>query len=148
WLGMLSYIHRSPTSLFGMDTILVVVVLYLCIGPCGAALSVDQWLRRAWAARQALRHHQPVPTDGRPAPSISANVATRLLQIHVCMIYAASGLSKLLGSSWWSGGAVWGTVANYEFSPMDVPAYMAMLRYITQHRWLAELLMTSGTYFT
>src|SRR5438309_6295933 len=91
WLGMLCYIQRAPTSLFGMDTIMNVVVLYLMIGPSGAALSVDRLIVRYWARRR----HLPEPEFLRPPPSVSANLALRLLQIHVCIIYAASGLSKL-----------------------------------------------------
>src|SRR5262249_16274124 len=120
WLGMLSYIQRAPTSLFGMDTITNIAVLYLMIGPSGAALSVDRLLPRYWATRRAFRELLPVPEFPPPQPSVSANVALRLLQVHLCIIYAASGLSKLQGSAWWSGVAVWGTMANWEFSPMNL----------------------------
>lgn len=148
WLGMLCYIQRAPTSLFGMDTIMIVVVLYLMIGPSGAALSVDRLITHYWATTRALRLHQPAPEFLRPPQSVSANLALRLLQVHVCIIYAASGFSKLLGPAWWSGLAVWGTMANYEFSPMQLQIYMAFLRFISQHRWLWELVMTGGSYFT
>ncbi|HLJ97451.1 MAG TPA: hypothetical protein VKU02_30105 [Gemmataceae bacterium] len=148
WLGLLCYIQRAPTSLFGMDTIMIVVVLYLMIGPSGAALSVDRLLACRRATRYALREHLPPPEFLHPPFSISANVALRLLQIHVCIIYAASGLSKLQGPAWWSGVAVWGTMANYEFSPMPYRIYMEFLRFLSQHRWLWELVMTGGSYFT
>jgi hypothetical protein len=148
WLGMLCYTQRAHTSLFGMDTIMNVVVLYLMIGPSGAALSVDRLIARYWATYQALRNHLPAPTFLRPAPSVSANVAIRLLQIHVCIIYAASGLSKLLGPAWWSGWSVWGTMVNYEFSPMRLQIYTGFLHLISQHRWLCELVTTGGSYFT
>lgn len=148
WIGMLSYIQRAPTSLFGMDTIMIVVVLYLMIGPSGAAFSVDRLLARYWAVRQARRKHLPVPRFPPPAPQVSANLALRLLQIHVCIIYAASGLSKLLGQAWWSGMAVWGTMANYEFSPMPLRIYMDFLHFLCQHRWLWEFVTTGGSYFT
>jgi hypothetical protein len=148
WIGMLSYIQRAPTSLFGMDTIMIVVVLYLMIGPSGAALSVDRLIARYWAIRKARRNHLPVPKFVPPPPQVSANLALRLLQIHVCIIYAASGLSKLQGAAWWNGWAVWGTMANYEFSPMTLRIYMAFLHFLCQHRWLWELMTTGGTYFT
>jgi hypothetical protein len=79
---------------------------------------------------------------------VSANVALRLLQIHLCIIYGASGLSKLQGPAWWSGVAVWGTMANYEFSPMRTAIYAGVLHFISQHRWLWELVTTGGSYFT
>jgi hypothetical protein len=148
WLGMLCYTQRAPTSLFGMDTIMNVVVLYLMIGPSGAALSVDRLIARYWATYRALRNHLPVPKLLRPAPQVSANVALRLLQIHVCIIYVASGLSKLQGPAWWSGVAVWGTMVNYEFSPMRLQIYTWFLQLISEYRWLWELVTTGGSYFT
>jgi hypothetical protein len=148
WVAMVSYINRSPTSLFGMDTIMIVVVTYLMIGPSGAALSVDRLIARYWGTYEALRRHQPVPNFSQPAPSVSANFAIRMMQIHVCIIYAMSGFSKLQGPPWWSGTAVWYTVANPEFSPMGVLPYMAFLRFISGHRWLWELVMMGGCYGT
>jgi hypothetical protein len=148
WLGMLSYVHRSPTSLFGMDNIMNVVMLYLVIGPSGAALSVDRLIARYWASYQALRRHKPAPLFGPPARTISANFALRLLQVHICIVYIISGTSKLQGGVWWSGNAIWMTMANYEFSPMDNALYMAFLRLLSEHRWLWELFMTGGTFFT
>ncbi len=145
WLGLLSYVHRSPTTLFGMDTIMIVVSLYLMIGPCGAALSLDRVLARWWARQNG----QPVDArEGPPQPSVSANFALRLLQIHVCIIYFASGVSKLQGTTWWSGTAVWGTMANYAFSPMQNQLYMSYLHLLADNRWLWELVMTVSTTFT
>src|SRR5262249_46193825 len=100
WLGLLSYVNRGVTSLFGMDQIMIVVVLYLMIAPSGAALSVDRLIAR-WRVRRGKRPAELPP----PEPSVSANLALRLLQIHVCIIYMASGLSKLQGASWWGGTA-------------------------------------------
>lgn len=148
WIGMICYIHRSQTSLFGMDTIMVVVVLYLMIGPSGAALSVDRLIGRYWATYRALRQHRPAPEFLPPEPSVSANLALRLMQVHVCIIYLVSGTSKLQGAMWWNGEAVWGTIANYEFSPMRLQIYMEWLRLLARHRWLWELVTTGGSYFT
>src|SRR5262249_21782239 len=58
------------------------------------------------------------------------------------------GLSKLQGPSWWNGNALWGTMANYSFAPMNWPAYLEFLRFLSRHRMLWELVMTGGTYFT
>src|SRR5262249_45576531 len=41
WFAALSYAHRATASLFGVDWIMVILLLYLAIGPSGAALSVD-----------------------------------------------------------------------------------------------------------
>ena len=148
WAAMLSYVQRGPATLFGMDAMTMIVILYLTIGPSGAALSVDRLITRYWLARRARRQHLPIPKFGPPEPSVSANVAIRLLQIHFCIIYFISGLSKLQGGAWWNGTAVWLTMANYEFSPMRMKLYMDALRFIAVRRWLWELVTTGGTYFT
>jgi hypothetical protein len=148
WVAAISYIQRSPTTIFGMDTMMNILLIYLMIGPSGAALSVDRLLSRWWAVREARRHHLPVPQWSRPAPQVSANVALRLLQIHLCCIYMASGLSKLQGTPWWNGTAVWATMAVYEYCPMQIGSYGAFLQFLCAHRWLWELTMSSGVVFT
>ncbi len=52
WMGALFYIHRTPYVLFGMDTMMNLCLLYLMIGPSGAALSLDRWLEKRRAARE------------------------------------------------------------------------------------------------
>ncbi len=148
WLATLSYIQRGQTTLFGMDTIINFVLLYLMLGPSGAALSVDRLISRYWTARRAKGLRPPAADFLRPMPCISANFAIRLIQIHVCFVYLASGLSKLQGSTWWQGAAPWGTMANYEFSPLGFQLYSDFLRFLARHRWLWELAMTSGSVFT
>jgi hypothetical protein len=148
WLAAISYIQRAPTSIFGMDTMMNILLIYLMIGPSGAALSVDRLINRWWTVRRARQHHLPIPALTRPAPRVSANVALRLLQIHFCVIYMISGLSKLQGSVWWNGTAVWTTMAVYEYCPLQIGTYDAFLRFLCAHRWLWEAVMTGGVAFT
>jgi hypothetical protein len=137
WAAALSYVQRSPMTLFGMDAMMMIVLFCLMIGPSGAALSVDRLLARRLSG-----------TRQRPAPSASANLALRLLQVHFCIIYLAAGLSKLLGGAWWNGTALWGTLANYEFTPLRYPLYAEALRWLCQHRLAWELVMTAGVLYT
>jgi hypothetical protein len=149
WLSVLCYLQRARTSLFGMDTIMNLVVFYLMIGPSGAALSVDRVLTRYWQKMRARREGLIVPGFfPPPAPSVSANLALRLLQVHVCIVYLASGLSKLQGPAWWNGNATWNTMANFEFSPMSYQLYMNALYFLVNHRWLWELFMSGTAIFT
>jgi hypothetical protein len=148
WLAAISYIQRAPTSIFGMDTMMNILLIYMMIGPSGAALSVDRLLSHWWVVRRARRRHLPIPALNRPAPRVSANVALRLLQIHFCIIYMISGLSKLQGSVWWNGTAVWTTMAVYEYCPLQIGTYDAFLRFLCAHRWLWEAVMTGGVAFT
>jgi hypothetical protein len=148
WMAALSYIQRAPTTLFGLDTMMIIVLLYLMIAPSGAALSVDRLIGRWWAQRQAQRQHRPEPAWEPPAPSVTANFALRLLQIHFCIIYLASGTSKLQGPAWWNGTAMWGTMANYEFAPLNWARYEDFLVFLCHHRPLWELVTSGGVIFT
>jgi hypothetical protein len=105
----ISYVNRVPAALFGLDQINVMLTLYLTIGPSGAALSVDRW----WAQR---RNRSPA----RPPARASANLALRLIQVHMCVIYLFAGISKLQGESWWTGEAMWRAFANLEYQSLDM----------------------------
>jgi hypothetical protein len=141
WLAALSYIHRSPNTLFGADTVMNVALLYLMLGPSGAALSVDRLLQRWWLARRGK-------VQAPPQPSAGANFVLRLFQIHFCLIYAASGLSKLQGSSWWNGSALWYTVVNPAFAPVGWARYLDLISFLTAHRWLWEIVFEGLTFST
>jgi hypothetical protein len=149
WIASVSYVNRATTTFFGMDTMMNLLLIYLMVaGVCGAAggaLSVDRLLVRWWVRRTTGRRADPAPS---PLAQVSGNFVTRLIQINFCIIYMASGLSKLQGSSWWNGNAMWGVMANAEFNPLDFGPYMAYLTFLCQHRWLWEIAMHGGVLFT
>jgi hypothetical protein len=86
------------------------LLLYLTIGGSGQALSADRWLatRRLGAGAS------------RPAPSAAANLALRLMNVHMCVIYFFAGIAKLRGESWWDGTAMWRAFANLEYQSADM----------------------------
>ena len=107
FLFLVSYAHRATGALFGLDQISCFLTLYLAIGPSGAAFSIDQWLDKK---------HTKFATA---APSVMANIALRLMQIHLCVVYLFAGLSKLQGGSWWNGEAIWGAIASADYQTWD-----------------------------
>jgi hypothetical protein len=134
WVGAMSYVQRASSTVFGLDTMMMIVLFYLLIGPSGAALSVDSWLRKRRERRQGLE-----PQDA--PPSVAANFAIRLIQVHFCIIYFASGTSKLLGTTWWSGTALNLVMLNAEFAPMNHWWYYQGLKFLAGHRWMWETFM-------
>lgn len=110
YVAAVAYVNRVPGALFGLDQINVMLAMYLMLGPCGARYSLDRWFQR----RRAGDSLQPV------VPCVSANVAVRLIQLHMCVIYLFAGLSKLMGPTWWEGTAMWGAIANLEYQSGDV----------------------------
>jgi hypothetical protein len=144
FLGAVSYIWRAQTSLFGLDAMMIVLLFYLMIAPSGAALSIDRWLQVRRERKRLRDPNAVVPLR----PLASATFATRLFQIHFCIIYMAAGTAKLLGAAWWNGTALWACYANYSFAPMRVGLYQDMLVFLCNHRWLWELVMSGGAIFT
>jgi hypothetical protein len=115
----LMYLHRLTGTLFGLDQIVSYSTMYLMISPCGSCYSVDAWLRGKLAGRRAQsRKLQWLLPDA--VPSVAANIATRLLQLHVCTIYLFGGLAKARGETWWDGMALWYAVGNYEYQSIDM----------------------------
>jgi hypothetical protein len=114
WLITISYVQRNPQAMFGLDGINTMLAMYLWIGPCGACFSVDAWLRNK--REQGRGEAPPV----RPIElSITANIAIRLIQCHMCLIYLFSALGKAQGQTWWDGTAIWLAVANREYQSWD-----------------------------
>jgi hypothetical protein len=148
WLAALSYIQRSPITLFGVDTMMNVLLIYLMVGPSGEALSVDRWLAHWWKTRKARSAGKAAPPWTAPAPSVSANFAIRMIQVHFCIIYLASGTTKLMGGNWWNGTAVYYTMANYEFAPLRRAYYLSFMHWLAENRWLWEIVITAGSFGT
>jgi hypothetical protein len=110
--GLVSAANRAPLNVFGLDDTLGMLLISVVIGPAAACLSVDRWLQERLTAP-----HQP---QGQGGASISANLALRLLQCHLCVVYFFSGTGKLLGASWWEGMALWGAAANGQYRTLDL----------------------------
>ena len=132
WVIVVSTVRRVPIALYGFDQVLSALLLYLAAtGASGQAVSLDRF-RRRWrqarsraAIRRSPRHNSgprlPIGPDepAIPPPSVSANLALRLIQIHLVLIYGMAGLAKLQGPSWWTGTALWKTMATGEFAGFD-----------------------------
>lgn len=129
FLGFLlavSYAQRiSPGVFFGLDKTNCMLLFYLMLGPCGARYSLDSVRRR--------RREDTAPV----APSTAANLAIRLIQIHLCIVYLFSAVAKLGGENWRAGTAVWWAVANQEYQSLDMtwlanwPVLIALATHIT-----------------
>jgi hypothetical protein len=130
WFLQIMYLHRLTGALFGLDQIVTYTTMYLMISPCGSCFSVDAWLRKKWvgARRESRLGQWLLPAA---VPTVTANIATRLLQIHLCVIYLFGGLAKARGESWWDGTAFWYAIGNYEYQSIDMTWLARFPRTIT-----------------
>jgi hypothetical protein len=124
----LSYVHRAPMLCGQVEPVVAMVLFYLCLGPSGACLSIDACWNRAVARRRPdlLRPDRAADT---PPRSSAATVALRLVQVHLCALYAMLLLSQMTGDGdspvWQTGEAMWWIAARAE-SPL------------VSFRWLAH----------
>ena len=123
-----SYIHRAPLALFGLDQINTLLALYLAVGYLATpardrVLALDRRIALRFDWRRVIGRGRALPPAAlawEPQPSVSANIGIRLIQVHMCVIYLFAGLSKLQGPAWWSGDAMWLAFANLEYQSVDM----------------------------
>jgi predicted DCC family thiol-disulfide oxidoreductase YuxK len=154
WVIVVSTVRRLPIALFGFDQIVSTLTLYLAAtGASGQAVSLDRFLRRWREEKIAARTSRPPgshlarlvsPSEpGAPRATISANLALRLIQLHLVFIYGMAGLAKVQGPSWWNGMAIWGTMTAGEFVVLNFTALAAwpmVLNFLTHTSLALELL--------
>lgn len=120
WLFFHGTVRRLPEMLFGFDAVMGTFILYLAVTGTGSeSLSVDRWLARR-------RGHNVLPDR-----SLRSTVAIRLIQLQLCLIYGAAGLSKLLGEPWWTGTAAYFLAANSEFRGVSILESLGGSRFLT-----------------
>lgn len=124
FLIAVAYANRLTGAMFGLDQVNIMLAFYLMIGPSGAAYSLDRLIARRRGA------------DLTVIPSVGTTVATRMLQLHMCIIYLFAGMAKN-GIFWEEGTAIWYSVANLEYQSLD-------LTWMSNHQYLVNF-MTLAT---
>lgn len=125
WVIVTSTLRRATILGYGYDQVACTLMLYLAVaGASGQAVSLDRFFSRWKQFREELRTRRPKgdwsPGTGAPTATISANIALRLIQLHLVLIYGMAGIAKLQGQGWWAGFAVWPTLVDAEFGSFDL----------------------------
>jgi hypothetical protein len=111
FLTLLAYVHRGPMLTTPMESVLTMVLMYVSWSPCGEFLSVDAWRRRKRSPAAVVE-----TAERRATASVTANMALRLIQVHLTIIYLMMALAKINDGvaaeggeyhAWWMGEAVW-----------------------------------------
>lgn len=100
-IGHISYVYRCLQVSYGAQSIAACLLLVLCVGPCGRAISLD----RVRAVRAAKRKDLTAMLPAYVSPW--ANACTRLIQLQMVTLFFWSGVYKIRGDDWWGGDAVW-----------------------------------------
>ena len=98
WFLHLSAIKSSALLSYGVDNFTSIGLFYLMLSPLPDHLALDsRW--RKWPPKNAQLQ----------------SFWQRVLQLHLCVIYFFSGLTKLLGSGWWNGESLWRALTRPPF---------------------------------
>lgn len=147
-LLVISYANRGTGALFGLDQINAFLCMYLAIGNSGARLSIDSIrsrgkIRRSTDSSQSNDLKANPTGQGRAVANQLAplyakhrvwnNIATRLIQIHMCIVYLFAAIGKLQGESWFTGEAIWRAFASREYQTID-------MTWLADHMWLVAIM--------
>lgn len=97
---------------YGMDNFMTIGLFYLMLSPLPDRCSLDWQLRRL-----------------RPKNPQFLGFWRRVLQLHLCIIYFFSGLSKFLGRGWWDGSNVWRALIRPPFNLIN-PEILVTWKYL------------------
>jgi hypothetical protein len=87
---------------YGVDNFMTIGLFYLMFSPLPDRYSLDWRLRKS-----------------RPNDPQLLGFWRRVLQLHLCLIYFFSGLTKSLGSGWWDGSNIWRSLIRPPFNVID-----------------------------
>jgi hypothetical protein len=90
WLLHLCASKSGGVLSYGVDNFMTIGLFYLMLSPLPDQYALDRlWRKARLQDRQSLGFFR------------------RMLQVHLCVIYFFSGLTKCLGSGWWDGSNIW-----------------------------------------
>ncbi len=87
---------------YGVDNLMTIGLFYLMLSPLPDRYSLD------WRLREL-----------QPRDPQLLGFWRRVLQLHLCVIYFFSGLTKCLGTGWWNGSSVWRALIRPPFNIID-----------------------------
>jgi hypothetical protein len=84
---------------YGVDSFMTIGLFYLMLSPLPGRYSLDWRLRKS-----------------QPKDPQVLGFWRRVVQLHLCVIYFFSGLTKCLGGGWWDGTNIWRALTRPPFN--------------------------------
>jgi Vitamin K-dependent gamma-carboxylase len=128
WITHLALIGTGEVYTYGLGKMLVIALFYCLVMPVGREWSVDRSMRRRAAGESR---------------GDDATLSVLVLRLHLCIIYAAAGISKAVGGQWWSGEAVWRALSLPQFQQFD-PSPLGAYPFVLQVLALGSVAVQLG----
>ena len=100
WFLHLCAVKSANLMTYGVDNFATIGLFYLMFAPLPDRFALD-YVRK----KLSLPNHS------------GTDVCQRVLQLHICIVYFFSGLTKSLGIGWWNGTSFWRAITS---PPFDV----------------------------
>src|SRR5262245_21306124 len=126
WATFVTLTTSGPLYTYGVDRFVRIALFYCMFAPVGASLSCDVVAGR---------------TSG--APTAAARLWLRVLQGHLLMVYAASGIEKASGAQWWNGEALWRSRMRPDLGTLEF-GWVASVPWLAMIGCWATLLLECG----
>lgn len=108
WLLHLVLFNTSVIYAYGVESFIHILLFYFIFMPIDAECSLSSlFFKKVWAKQKV-------------GSQVRARIFLRVLQIHLCIIYLDAGLSKMFGTHWWNGEAVWRSLTQFPFNPFNL----------------------------
>lgn len=102
--------YRNLMILHSGDTLMRILLIFLALAPCGAAVSLDRVLD-LWKGKRP------------PEPAAVSLWPQRLIQLQIALVYFTTVWHKWPGATWRDGTAVWYPLNLREFERFPLPAW-------------------------
>lgn len=126
WFAHVTLLNSANMVTYGVESFGHISLFYCMVLPVGSALSLD---RRAGRASDA--------------PSAMATLSLRVLQLHLCAVYLASGVDKAVGQQWQSGEALWRALMQPQYGQFDF-SWLASVPWLTKLATWGTLVIEIG----
>jgi hypothetical protein len=102
WAVQFMLINTGFLGAYGVETFMHIGLFYCMIMPVSSMFSIDSYVK-------------PMAKDNE-----WNTLSIRVLQLHLCIVYIASGAEKAMGAQWWNGEAIWQTLMQGQFARFDM----------------------------
>ena len=120
-VAVISFFARAPVLTGEFESVLVMLLVYLCIARTSDALSISRLLKKHAATPTTAP--SPIPHSAFPISHSPFNtISIRLIQLHIALIHLMMGYAQLAApeNAWWSGEGVWLAAARPGMSLVDL----------------------------
>jgi hypothetical protein len=128
WVIQMFFMHSSQLSSYGVTAFTNLALFFAVFSPIGYTFTY-----------RGMKNQK----SGDDTTMTWARVSLRALQLHLCIVYLATGLEKMMGIEWWNGNAIWYSLMEEQFRQFDF-SWLASVPLLAKIMGWGVLLLETG----